>query len=583
MTPFARVTADLTAALTALTDEGALPALENLDRITVEPPRDPSHGDMASNAAMVLAKQAKTNPRALAEMVKPKLEELDYVSAVEIAGPGFINLRFHPSFWQDEAKVVLSAGAEYGNSDIGGGAPVNVEYVSANPTGPMHAAHARGAVVGDALANLLDKAGYDVTREYYLNDYGNQVEILGRSTHLRYREALGHEVGDVPEGMYPGDYLKEVGKALAAQEGDRLVDLPEAEWLPLCMDFAIKSMVAEIQEDLRILGIDHDVWTSEAELHKNGFITNIMDEVKERGLLYRGVLEPPKGKKPDDWEPREQTLLKTTEYGDDVDRPMQKSNGNWTYLAADIGYHVDKFRRTGGMMINILGADHGGYLQRMNPALKAATEGKADLRVVMCQLVKMYDKGEPVRMSKRAGTFVTLRDVLDAIGKDVMRFIMLTRSTDQSLEFDFAEVTEQTRENPVFYVQYAHARCCSIIRNAAEQLGADKVTDEALLNTDLSPLTSEEELGVLKVMGNWGRLVEQAAEAQEPHRIAFYLRDLASSFHSLWTAGKTDPAKRFLIEDDEATTLARVALVRSLSLVIASGLTVMGVTPVEEL
>ncbi|MDG2287056.1 MAG: arginine--tRNA ligase, partial [Alphaproteobacteria bacterium] len=523
-------------------------------RLAVEPPRDPSHGDLATNTAMVLAKRVGMKPRDLAEMLCEHLAKHDTVVSADVAGPGFINLRIADGYWLERLRDVLRAGLDYGASTIGAGRKVNVEYVSANPTGPLHAAHARGAVIGDALAMLLGKAGYEVCREYYINDAGAQVDSLGRSAHLRYREALGEDIGDIPEGHYPGEYLKDVGRALADRDGDRWLGKDESEWLAEVRGFAIDRMVEGIKTDLGLLGIDMHVYASERALVESSGVDAVMQSLDEKGLLYTGVLEPPKGKKPDDWEPRPQRLFKATQFGDDVDRPIQKSDGTWTYFASDVAYHLDKFERGFAEMIDVWGADHGGYVKRMQSAVRAVTGEKGSLDVKICQIVHMMQDGKPVRMSKRAGTFVTLADVIDSVGKDVIRFIMLTRRNDQPLEFDLAKVTEQSRENPVFYVQYAHARCHSVLRHAVEAYPDKDLDAGGLAEVDLDCLTDSSELGLIKLLASWPRLVESAAEAHEPHRVAFYLSDLAAGFHGLWNKGKDDATLRFIIEGDERRT-----------------------------
>ncbi|WP_298727955.1 arginine--tRNA ligase [uncultured Ferrovibrio sp.] len=570
------------AAVQRLSEQGVLAGELPLSAITVEPPRDPSHGDLATNVAMVLGKPAKMAPRALAEQIKPLLEAHEAVEAVEIAGPGFINLRLNTAYWQRQVGVILKAGTAYGDSDLGAGEPVNVEYVSANPTGPMHVGHCRGAVFGDALAALLAKAGYQVAREYYINDAGAQVDVLARSTHLRYREALGETI-EIPEGLYPGDYLKPVGEALAKKYGDKFKTAPEQEWLQLFRQEATDAMMAVIREDLAALNIHHEIFTSEKALHDSGAVQHAFDRLKQRGLIYTGVLEPPKGKVPDDYEPRPQELFKASEFGDDTDRPLKKSDGSWTYFGADIAYHDDKYRRGFKKMIDVWGADHGGYVKRMKAAVKAISNGEADLDVKLVQMVNLLDGGQPVKMSKRAGTFVTLRDVVDEVGKDVVRFIMLTRKNDAQLDFDFKKVTEQSKDNPVFYVQYAHARICSVLRNAAGEVPQIDTGDGALAQADMSLLNHPSELALIKLLANWPRLVESAAEAHEPHRVAFYLQDVAAAFHGLWNVGRDDTSVRFLLPDDLNLTRARLAMLRAVALVIASGLSVMGVTPVEEM
>lgn len=566
-----------------LMQAGELPEGLDASRITVEPPRDPSHGDITTNAAMVLAKPAKKNPREIAALLAAKAESLDGVTGVEIAGPGFLNMRLGDDFWHARLRDVLDAGVAYGDSTAGNGQKVNVEYVSANPTGPMHVGHARGAVFGDALAALLDKAGFDVTREYYINDAGAQVDVLARSLHLRYREALGEDIGEIPEGLYPGDYLVPAGQALADRDGDKWKDADEADWLPVVRDFAINAMMAMIKDDLHALGVDHSLFTSERELVAGGKVDEALAFLKDQGLIYEGVLEPPKGKLPDDWEEREQTLFKATDFGDDVDRPVAKSDGSWTYFATDMAYHLDKYRRGFADMIDVWGADHGGYVKRMQAAIKALTGGEGALDVKLCQMVSLMDNGEPVKMSKRAGTFVTLRDVVDKVGKDVVRFIMLTRKNDAGLDFDFTKVTEQSKDNPVFYVQYAHARVNSVMRMAADELGADAVSGDAVHGANLGRLTDANEMHLIKLLSQWPRMVESAAVQHEPHRIAFYLGDVAAEFHGLWNKGKDDKSLRFIIADDAELTLARLAMIRGVANVIASGLAVFGVTPVEEM
>ncbi|MDM7947830.1 MAG: arginine--tRNA ligase [Oceanibaculum nanhaiense] len=570
-------------ALEAMMAAGELPAGLALDRVTVEPPRDPAHGDAATNAAMVLSKLAGMKPRDLAEKLRVRLDALDFVTETSVDGPGFLNMRLDDTIWRAQVAGILRHGTNFGDSTLGQGKQVNVEYVSANPTGPLTAGHARGAVVGDALANLLQKAGYAVCKEYYINDAGNQVATLARSTYLRYLEALGEGPADIPEGFYPGEYLKDVGKALADRDGDKWKGRDEAEWLEPIRNFAIDSLMEEIRTDLKALGVEQTVFSSERKLVEAGKVEAVLATLTEAGHVYTGVLEPPKGKTPEDWEPRPQTLFRSTAFGDDVDRPLKKSNGSWTYFANDIAYHLDKFERGFATMIDIWGADHGGYIKRMQAAVKAVTGGKGDLDVKTCQLVHMFDNGKPVRMSKRAGTFVTLRDVIEAVGKDVVRFIMLTRRNDQTLEFDFAKVTEQSRDNPVFYVQYAHARAHSVLRHAAEALSGQALDDASLAIADLTRLDDPAELALMKRLAGWPRLVESAAEAHEPHRVAFYLQELAAEFHALWNKGRDEASLRFIIAEDEAVTLARMALVRAVAVTIASGLQVMGVVPAEEM
>ncbi|MEO5374080.1 MAG: arginine--tRNA ligase [Alphaproteobacteria bacterium] len=562
---------------------GALPQAMDTGRVTCEPCREAGHGDIATNAAMVLAKPAAKKPRELAEIIAARLRASGEVASVDVAGPGFINLRLSDDFWRERLRDALRAGPAYGDSALGHGVRVNVEYVSANPTGPMHVGHGRGAVFGDALAALLEKAGFDVTREYYVNDAGGQVNVLARSVHLRYLEALGEDVGPIPEGYYPGDYLKPVGEALAARHGDAWRGRPESEWLDPVRDFAIAAMLDTIREDLAALGVRHAVFSSERELVEAGGVDAALVLLAGRDLVYEGVLEPPKGKLPDDWEPRPQTLFRSTQFGDDVDRPLRKSDGSWTYFASDVAYHLDKYRRGFTSLIDVWGADHGGYVKRVQAAVEALTEGKAQLDVKLCQMVNLLDQGEPVRMSKRAGTFVTLRDVIDKVGRDVVRFIMLTRRNDAHLDFDFARVTEQSRDNPVFYVQYAHARACSVFRHAAEAFPGVDLSPDALAAGPLHRLTDPAELALIRMLAGWPRLVEGAAEAHEPHRLAYYLYDLAAAFHGLWNKGNDDADLRFLSPSDPEASLARLALVQGMATVIASGLSVFGVEPVREM
>jgi arginyl-tRNA synthetase len=566
-----------------LVSDGILPGSIDTSRIAVEPPREASHGDVTTNAAMLLAKPASMKPRDIAEPLAERLKALEFVVETEIAGPGFINLTLDKSFWADRLKEVLEAQVTYGTSAIGANVPINVEYVSANPTGPLHVGHGRGAVFGDALASLLEKAGFAVTREYYINDAGTQIETLARSLHLRYRQALGEEIGDIPEGFYPGEYLIPAGQKLADVEGDKWKNAPEDQWLEPISIFAISAMMDLIREDLAVLGIEQSVFTSERELVANGGVEKALGELEDRGLIYEGVLEPPKGRKPDDWEPREQTLFKSSDFGDDMDRPVKKSDGSWTYFATDIAYHEDKHRRGFNTMIDIWGADHGGYVKRMTSAVKALTKGQGELDVKLCQMVNLMDNGVAVKMSKRAGTFVTLREVIDNVGKDVARFIMLTRKNDAQLDFDLARVTEQSRDNPVFYVQYAHARIHSVLRHSAEIFTPDELSAEALAGAALERLQGSSELSLIKLMASWPRMVEGAALAHEPHRIAFYLGDLATEFHSLWNKGKDDASLRFILEKDRELTLSRLALIKGVAFVIASGLQIIGVVPVEEM
>ena len=558
----------------ALIAEGKLEAGHDLSKMTVELPRDETHGDLASNIAMVTSKSAKMKPRDLAMLYAAKLEALDEVDSVEIAGPGFLNLRLPHGIWQDQLRDIQAHSSDYGRSDMGKGQNVNVEFVSANPTGPLHAAHARGAIFGDALSHLLEFAGYNVTREYYINDAGTQVNVLARSAYLRYREAFGENV-TIGDGLYPGEYLKDVGQALKDEFGEAYLEADEAEYLEPIKAFALDMIMEGIKADLEQLGVKMDLYSSEKALTTEGKVQAALDALADKGLIYRGVLEPPKGELPDDWEAREQLLFKATEFGDDVDRPLQKSDDSWTYFASDIAYHYDKFQRTKGKMIDVWGADHGGYVKRMKAATKAISGADDALDVKLCQLVTLLDNGQPVKMSKRAGTFVTLSDVMDAVGADVMRFIMLTRRNDQTLEFDYAKVTEKSRENPVFYVQYAHARARSVFR----QEGAIKEFEDA----DLGLLSHNLELRLIKQLASWPSLVQSAAKMHEPHRVAFYLMELAASFHSLWNGGRDDISLKFIQPDNEAVTKARLYLVNSVSIVIRSGLSLLSIDAAEEM
>jgi arginyl-tRNA synthetase len=586
---FANVLARVHAVCSALAAEGGWPAGIDLSRVVVEPPRDAAHGDMATNAAMVLAKEAKAKPRDLAEQIASRLRADDLIASVDVAGPGFINLTLKASVWPDVLRGVLHDGDSYGRSGIGAAEKVNVEYVSANPTGPMHVGHCRGAVFGDALASLLVFAGYDVTREYYINDAGAQVDVLARSAFLRYREALGEHIGEIPEGLYPGDYLKPVGQALAAEYGNKLLAKPEAEWLPVVRAKSIADMMEEIKGDLAALNIKHDVFFSERSLIEGDadLVAATIAYLRAKGDVYEGRLPPPKGAPVEDYEDREQTLFRATAYGDDVDRPLLKSDGSYTYFASDIAYHKTKFDRGFRNLVDVWGADHGGYIKRMQAAIKAVTGGEAALDVKIVQLVKLLRHGEPVKMSKRSGDFVTLREVVDEVGKDAVRFMMLYRKNDAVLDFDLAKVIEQSRENPVFYVQYGHARGHSVFRNAREvvpdlpeQAGARAAF---LSDAAIERLTDPAELGLLRLLALYPRMVEAAAVAHEPHRIAFYLYDLASEFHALWTRGRDLPYLRFIINNDAEITKARLALVQGVVSVLASGLAVLGVHAPDEM
>ena len=579
MNLFADIRELVVAELQALQAAGVLPGGLDFAGVAVEPPRDAGHGQLATNAAMVLAKPAGMAPRAIAEALAARLMEDPRVAGADVAGPGFLNLRLVDAAWQGLVRAVLETGTEYGRSALGQGRRVNVEFVSANPTGPMHVAHARGAVVGDALAALLAYAGYDVTREYYINDGGGQVDVLARSAFERYREAHGLSP-EIAEGLYPGDYLIPVGEALKAKYGDSLLEQPESVWLADVRAFSTDMMMAMIREDLAALGVTMDVYSSEKALYGTGQIEAALEALRAKGLIYTGTLEPPKGKAPEDWEAREQTLFRSTAYGDDQDRPVQKSDGSWTYFAPDIAYHYNKVVRGFDELINIFGADHSGYVKRLKAVVSALSENRVTLDIKLIQLVKLLKGGQIVKMSKRAGTFVTLRDLIDEVGPDVVRFVMLTRKNDVALDFDFDKVTEQSKDNPVFYVQYANARLNSILRKAREA-GID-VTDAVLANADLSLLSSEAEIAVARKLAEWPRLVEIAAKGNEPHRVAFYLYEVASDFHGLWNKGNDDASLRFL-QDDPQVSQAKIALARAVGVVICAGLGILGVTPVEEM
>jgi len=580
---FAAMLARVQAATAPLVDAGT-----DLTRIVVEPPRDPTHGDMATNAAMVLAKDARQKPRELAEKIAAALRAEPTVAKIDVAGPGFINLTLKPHVWTEALRAALAAGTDYGRSDLGKGEAVNIEYVSANPTGPMHVGHCRGAVFGDTLANLLAFAGYKVTREYYINDAGAQVDVLARSAFLRYREALGEDVGAIPEGLYPGDYLKPVGGELAAEYGAKLTTMREAQWLPMVRAKGVAMMMGVIRDDLSALNVHFDVYFSERSLIENGDrVAATIESLRKRGEVYEGRLPPPKGGATEDWEDREQTLFRSTDFGDDVDRPLKKSDGSYTYFAADIAYHKSKVERGFRHLIDVWGADHGGYVKRMQAAVKAVSEGKVDLDVKIVQLVRLLRAGEPVKMSKRAGEFVTLREVVDEVGKDAVRFDMLYRKNDAVLDFDLAKVIEHSRENPVFYVQYGHARGQSVFRNAREEL-PDLPTETAarvrwLGNAPLDRLNDEGEVALLRRIALYPRLLEASAAAHEPHRVAFYLYELASEFHALWTRGKDLPHLRFIVHNDPQMTLARLALVQGVVSVLASGLALLGVAAPDEM
>ncbi len=563
-----------------LSTQGILPADTDFSQITVEPPKDSRHGDMATNAAMVLSKSVETKPRELAKIISESLSQNEIVLSVDIAGPGFINISLSEACWHSLLSSVLLNGINFGRSNIGSSKKVNVEFVSANPTGPLHVGHTRGAVFGDALASLLSYSGYEVTREYYINDGGAQVDVLARSVFLRYQEAFGKEVV-FEDGTYPGDYLIPIALKLKDKVGDAYLQKSEDKWLPEFRDYAVQAMMDLIKSDLDLLGIEMDTYFSEKSLYDSGQIEAALDRLKNNGLIYKGILEPPKGKKTEDWEPREQTLFKSTLHGDDVDRPVLKSDGTWTYFAPDIAYHFDKITRGFDLLIDIFGADHGGYVKRMKAAVSALSNGEVPLDIKLCQLVKLYQNGEPFKMSKRAGNFVMLRDLVEEVGPDVTRFVMLTRKNDAALDFDFQKVLEQSRENPVFYVQYAHARIKSVIRKA-EELDID-ISDRALSEMNLTGLTHSSELNLIKKIAEWPRLVEVAARLYEPHRIAFYLFDLSSQLHAHWSKGSDNPDLRFLHNDNLVKTQSKIALARAVSIVISSGLAILGVKPAEKM
>ena len=576
MTLYARFAAHVGAALDALEAQGVLAPGIDRGAVAVEPPRDPAHGDLATNAAMVLAKRAGTAPRALAEAIAAKLGEVVEIDSADVAGPGFINVRLGRGVWEEELRAILADGADYGRSDMGGGQRVNVEYVSANPTGPMHMGHCRGAVVGDALASLLEYSGHRVIREYYVNDAGGQVDVLARSAHLRYREALGEAIGEIPEGLYPGDYLKPVGETLAREHGDRFVGAPESEWLVPFRRTAVSMMLDQIRSDLALLGIHHDIFASEAEVHERGLADAALETLREKGLVYEGVLERPKSLDPhDEWEPVELTLFRATEFGDDQDRPVRKSDGSWTYFGGDLAYHFQKARNA-DQLIDIWGADHAGTVKRIRAAVAALTDAKVPFDVKLVQMVRLLRAGEPVKMSKRAGNFVTLADVVNEVGKDVVRFTMLTRKADAQMDFDFSRVVEASKDNPVFYVQYAHARIASLHRRSRE--AGIELPEQA----DLS-LLDEDELTLVKLAAQFPRVVESAAAAHEPHRIAFYLGDLAAAFHAQWNKGNDEPDKRFLVAQRPDLTRARLELATAIGQIVRNGLAIMGVEAVEEM
>ena len=585
MNIFADIEKRIVAALEALKADGTLPADLALANIEAMPPRDASHGDVASNAAMVLAKPAKMKPRDIADALATKLAADPEIAKVAVAGPGFLNISFVPAFWQQAVAAIRTAGAAYGRADIGRGEKVNVEYVSANPTGPMHVGHCRGAVVGDSLANLLAFVGFDVTREYYINDAGGQVDVLARSAFLRYREALGETIGEIPDGLYPGDYLKPVGTGLADKFGKSLLDKPESDWLAPVRTYALETMMGLIREDLAQLGITHEEFFSERSLTigNKDVVAETIDDLRKAGHVYQGRLEPPKGEPNPDWEDREQTLFRSTAFGDDADRALIKADGSYTYFAPDIAYHKTKWDRGFKRMIDVLGADHAGYKKRLQAAVAAVSGGKAEIDVIFCNLVKLFKDGQPFKMSKRAGTFITVRDVIDEVSRDPIRFMMMYRKNDAPLDFDFAKVTEQSKENPVFYVQMAHARAKSVFRNAGEVFPDLTETSAAVANADLGRLSDGGELDMVKKLAFFPVLVAAAARAHEPHRIAFYLYELASSFHGHWARGNETPQLRYIQADDKGLTAARLALVAAHAQVLQAGLAILGVGAPEEL
>ncbi len=582
MNIFTALKSDIQQTIQKLAEDKKINHMPDLSRMTTEPPRDSAHGDVASNVAMVVAGQLQMKPRDFASLLAEELQKLPSVETVEVAGPGFINLKLSNSFWYQQLRTVLLEKERYGDSDMGGGEKVNVEFVSVNPTGPMHVGHSRGAIFGDALAGLLQKAGFDVTREYYMNDAGAQVDKLARSAYLRYREAMGEDIGEIPEGYYPGDYLKPVGAYIAEKDGDKWMNVEEKDCHDYFRDIAVQKMMELIKADLDLLGIHFDVFSSERAIKESGGIEKALDILRSRHLIYKGILEKPKSAKaPEDWEPQEMTIFKSTEFGDEADRPLMRSDGTYTYFTPDIAYQYDKFSRGFKKLIMVLGADHAGYVTRLKSAVKAVTNGEADLDIKLVQMVNFTQNGQPLKMSKRAGTFVSFADLLNQIGKDVARFFMLTRKNDSQLDFDFVKVKEQSKDNPVFYVQYAHARAHSVFRHAAEMFGADIL--EGLEKADMTLLTDETEIALIRTLSAFPRQVELAAEANEPHRIAYYLYDLASAFHALWNKGRDDVQMRFLDEKNKELSRSRLALIMAVTYVIAAGLSIFGVVPAKEM
>ena len=571
--------------LGAMAANGDLPQGLDLSRVKVEPPKEAAHGDMATNAAMVLSKAAGKNPRQLGETLAAKMKAMPDIKEVSVAGPGFVNFRLADNAWADMVRTILTEGVHYGDSKMGKGEKVNIEYVSANPTGPMHAGHVRGAVIGDTLANLLKKAGYDVTKEYYFNDAGNQIEVLTQTAYLRYREALGENIGAIPEGLYPGEYMKDVAQALVARDGKKWLGVAESVWSKPVREFAVEYIMGMIRDDLDLIGIHHDVFSNERVMIEDGTLEKSFNTLMDKGLIYQGTLPPPKGKEMEGWEPVELTLFRSSNFGDASDRPLKKRDGTWAYIMPDIAYHYNKLQRGFKWMINVLGKDHQGYEEKIRPAIAALAGDKKDIRlnVVYCGMVKLFKNGEPVKLSKRSGNIITLRELVEEVGAGSVRFFMITRTPDSELDFDFTKVVEQSKDNPVFYVQYAHARCCSVLRNAKEMFKDIDISPAALAKADVSRINNPAELQLIRFMAGWPRQVESAAEAHEPHRVAFYLHDLASEFHAFWNKGRDDTTLRFLQENDRDLSLARLALVEAVKTVLASGLAVMGVTPVEEM
>lgn len=582
---YANLLATIKAEIKCLSESGILPVEMDLNGVLVEPSKNPDHGDISTNVAMILAKPSGKPPRYIANLLVEKLEQCKDVESIEVAGPGFINISYNKKFWHQTLSTIMDSGETYGSKNIGCGKKINVEFVSANPTGPLHIGHARGTVFGDVLSTLLEYVGYSVTREYYVNDAGSQVDILARSAHKRYLEALGATIenGDFKDG-YPGDYLIPVGQKLARKFQNKYVNLPEQDWLDIFREVTVAEMLNVIREDLKALGVKHDIFSSESSLVRNKLVRSAFEDLQSRGLIYEGILDEPKGKEPlSDWEKRPQNLFKSTDYGDEIDRPLQKADGSWTYFATDIAYHLDKFRRGYEDMIDVWGADHGGYVRRIKASVRALSEDTATLDIKLCQMVKLTENGKPVNMSKRSGQFVTLREVVDKVGKDVVRFIMLTRKNDAPLEFDLARVVEQSKDNPVFYVQYAHARISSVIRRVNEELPDFKFSSSSEVYLNFSNLIDDDEISLIKQLANWPRTIESAANTHEPHRIAFYLQELASKFHLLWNKGNIDPSLRFIVPENSELTRARLNLIKTVGSIISIGLAIFSVEAVDEM